>query len=199
MRRSHSGDDRGPAKPDATVVGSPDTFGARLRRERERRQIDLRSVTDKTKIAPALLQGLERDDVTRWPSGIFRRSFIRAYAEAIGLDPDATAHEFFECFPDPADIVSARFPRAGVAMRRRGVEGGGRPVAVQSGERASVVGRLAAALLDVSLLLIVAAAVWVAIGSFWTPFAIATLCYYAGGILVLGSTPGISVTRGRDR
>jgi transcriptional regulator with XRE-family HTH domain len=78
-------------------------FGRRLRMERERRTITLASISDNTKISQSLLEGLERDDVSRWPSGIFRRSFIRAYAQAIGLDADVVAKEFLERFPDPAD------------------------------------------------------------------------------------------------
>ena len=55
-----------------------DSFGARLRQERERRQIPLKSIAEGTKIGISLLEGLERDDVSRWPSGIFRKSFVRA-------------------------------------------------------------------------------------------------------------------------
>ena len=79
------------------------TLGSRLRYERERRQIDLRSIAESTKIAVPLLQGLERDDVSRWPSGIFRKSFIRSYAEAIGIDPEPVAREFADLFPDPLE------------------------------------------------------------------------------------------------
>src|SRR6059036_1963054 len=85
---------------------SPSTeagFGRRLRMERERRTITLASISDNTKISQSLLEALERDDVSRWPSGIFRRSFLRAYAEAVGLDPESTLREFLECFPDPAE------------------------------------------------------------------------------------------------
>jgi cytoskeletal protein RodZ len=77
------------------------SFGARLRYERERRQIALKSIAESTKIGVPLLEGLERDDVSRWPSGIFRKSFIRSYAEAIGLDGDAIVREFVERYPDP--------------------------------------------------------------------------------------------------
>jgi cytoskeletal protein RodZ len=77
------------------------SFGARLRYERERRQIALKSIAESTKIGVPLLEGLERDDVSRWPSGIFRKSFIRSYAEAIGLDADAIVREFVERYPDP--------------------------------------------------------------------------------------------------
>ena len=65
-----------------------ESFGGRLRRERERRQIALSSLSANTKIGVALFEGLEREDLSRWPPGIFRRAFIRAYAEGIGLDAD---------------------------------------------------------------------------------------------------------------
>jgi cytoskeletal protein RodZ len=78
------------------------TFGPRLRQERERRQISLASIAANTKISRSLLEALERDDLSRWPTGIFRRSFVRSYAQAIGLDPDDVVREFLERFPDPA-------------------------------------------------------------------------------------------------
>src|SRR5262245_11028528 len=83
------------------------SFGRRLRYERERRQINLRSIAETTKIGVPLLQGLERDDVSRWPSGIFRKSFIRSYAEAIGLDPEPVVREFVDLFPDPLEVEIA--------------------------------------------------------------------------------------------
>ena len=87
-----------------------DSFGSRLRYERERRQIALKSIAESTKISISLLEGLERDDVSRWPSGIFRKSFIRSYAEAIGLKPDVIAREFVERYPDPHDVQLAAVP-----------------------------------------------------------------------------------------
>ena len=80
------------------------SFGSRLRYERERRQIALRSIAESTKIGFTLLDGLERDDVSRWPSGIFRKSFVKSYAEAIGLDADSIVREFIERYPDPLEV-----------------------------------------------------------------------------------------------
>lgn len=86
------------------------TFGPRLRQERERRHISLESIAANTKISLSLLQGLERDDVKRWPSGIFRRAFVRSYAQAIGMDPEAVVREFDERFPDPSDDIAVQKP-----------------------------------------------------------------------------------------
>ena len=87
-----------------------ESFGARLRQQRERQQIALAFVADQTKISLALLEGLERDDVSHWPAGIFRRAFLRAYAQVVGLEPDAVVREFLELYPDPAEVNEAATP-----------------------------------------------------------------------------------------
>ena len=46
-------------------------FGARLRQQRERQQIALTTIAEQTKISLSLLEALERDDVSHWPTGIF--------------------------------------------------------------------------------------------------------------------------------
>ena len=85
----------------------PESFGAELRQRREQQQIALTTIAEQTKIKLALLEALERDDVSRWPSGIFRRAFVRAYAHAIGLDPDVVVHDFNERYPDPIEVAAA--------------------------------------------------------------------------------------------
>src|SRR6266498_1867866 len=84
----------------------PESFGTRLRQRRERQQIALTTIAEQTKIKLSLLEALERDDVSHWPSGIFRRAFIRAYAHAIGLNPDVVVREFLAFHPDPIEEVS---------------------------------------------------------------------------------------------
>jgi hypothetical protein len=85
----------------------PESFGAELRLRREQRQIPLTTIAEQTKIKLTLLEALERDDVSRWPSGIFRRAFVRAYAQAIGLDPDVVVHDFMDRYPDPIEVAAA--------------------------------------------------------------------------------------------
>src|ERR1700740_127143 len=83
----------------------PDSFGARLWQRRGRHKIAPTTIADQTKIKLSLLEALERDDVSHWPSGIFRRAFIRAYAHAIGLEPDVVLREFLELYPEPVEVV----------------------------------------------------------------------------------------------
>ncbi len=82
------------------------TFGERLRTQREQRQISLAAVSEQTKIKLSLLEALERDDLSHWPLGLFGRSYIRSYAQAIGLDPTATLREFLEHQPGSAESVA---------------------------------------------------------------------------------------------
>ncbi len=172
-----------------------DSFGRRLRIERERRKIPLTSVADKTKISIVLLEGLERDDLSRWPTGIFRRSFLRAYAEAIGLDREPLLREFLTLFPDPSeprrDVRGAETsppadesaPRLTLAESWSPFAGGLRLVRAPR--------RWAVAAWDLALLIAVAAGAFVMFGKFWLPLAVAALFYYVGGVLMLGNTPGV--------
>src|SRR5258708_14808039 len=84
----------------------PESFGARLRQRREERQIALATIAEQTKIKLSLLEALERDDVSHWPSGIFGRAFIGAYSQAIGLEPDVVVREFLQRHPELLDEVA---------------------------------------------------------------------------------------------
>ena len=42
---------------------------------------------------------MERNDLSRWPTGIYARAFMREYASAIGEDPETTVDEFCRWFP----------------------------------------------------------------------------------------------------
>jgi Helix-turn-helix domain len=187
----------------------PETsLSVRLRNERERRQIPLSSISANTKISSSLFEALERGDVSRWPSGIFRRSFIRAYASAIGLDPDAVAREFLEQFPDPlepprvtvaAPPVAMTAPITGPAATGAAANGSGLRLKLADAPTPFVPGRLltgmrhrwAAVACDGGFVLAVALCVFVACDKFWLPLGIAMIGYYVGGILLLGNSPGV--------
>ena len=83
----------------------PETLGARLRERREQQGIAVSVIAERTKIKSCLLEALERDDVSRWPNGIFRRAYFRSYAEAIGIDADELLPEFLALHPDPHEAV----------------------------------------------------------------------------------------------
>ena len=188
------------------------SFGARLRAAREQKGIGLDAIARSTKINAALFDALERNDASRWPSGIFRRAFIRAYANAVDLDPEATVKEFLEVFPDPFDErPAAALERGEIAAARSelpGEAGSLRLTLADEPRRAiglavgALLGRwlrVCAAACDLAIVIGIAAAVFAAAGRFWTPFSIATVCYYFGGVLVIGNSPGAWLLGGRAR
>ena len=93
MRRLDSSDETGqrpfqePRDDEAEgEILLPDSLGARLRAQRLSRKVSIASIAESTKILGALLEALEHDDVSRWPSGLYRRALI-GVESAIGLDP----------------------------------------------------------------------------------------------------------------
>jgi transcriptional regulator with XRE-family HTH domain len=167
------------------------SFGRRLRLERERRRITLDSIAANTKIAIALLKGLERDDVSRWPSGIFRRSFIREYANSIGLNPEEVIREFLERFPDPDEstkVPPAKAPEPPVLRLTLADTG---KWSLEGSPVSESWRRLAAFACDLAACLALAALLFLALGLFWKPLAIVTLVYYGASILLLGNAPGV--------
>lgn len=182
-----------------------DDFGSRLRAERERRRITLESIAANTKISISLLRDLESDRMARWPGGIFRRSFVRSYAAAIGLDPDDILQEFLERYPAPPENAEPGAAPVQPAGRRRPAPMLRLTFADEAHTLSrkavlhTAVGRLLAAACDVSLPLLLAALVYLVIGTFWAPFGVAFVCYLVGGIVVLGNTPGLYMLGRRRR
>jgi len=76
-----------------------DTFGPRLRRERERRGISLDTIVMRTNVSLELWQGFESNDLSRWPTRLYARAFVRDYAKAVGLDPNEVVEDFCRLFP----------------------------------------------------------------------------------------------------
>ena len=181
-----------------------DSFGRRLRAERERKGVALQAIAQSTKINRSLLEALERDDLSRWPSGIFRRAFIRSYARAIGLDPEPIVRELLERSPEPGSDVQTG---VGKEDRRRSARHDWSPadplplrltLADEPSPFARSCGRillgsllrLTAASCDLASVLVIAGGAFALAGRFWTPLTIVTVCYYFGGVIALGDSPG---------
>jgi transcriptional regulator with XRE-family HTH domain len=160
-----------------------ESFGAALRQERERRGLTLAAVSARTKISPHLLRSLERGDVSRWPGGIYRRAFVRAYATTVGLAPEPTLEEFVSLFPEPG-----RNPPA-----LPGDESGGlRLTLVKEPRWKAPALRSAAAVVDAGGVVLAAYVVsTLADAGFWTSAALAGLAWHAIAAVVLGRSPGV--------
>jgi len=84
----------------AAAAGLRHAFCTQLREARERRGIALHTISEHTKISQGLLADLERCELSRWPSGIYRRAFFREYAAMVGVPGESTVSEFVRLFPD---------------------------------------------------------------------------------------------------
>jgi cytoskeletal protein RodZ len=77
------------AEADAAAGRAPereDSFGQYLQAIRIQKQIRLEQVAEQTRIRPAILEALERDDFDHLPPPVFAVGFLKAYAQAIGAD-----------------------------------------------------------------------------------------------------------------
>jgi transcriptional regulator with XRE-family HTH domain len=99
-----------------------EAFGLDLRRVRERQGLTLGEVCERTKVSIGHFSSLEHGDISRWPTGIFRRAFIRSYARAVGLDPEALVDQFARVFPDPGDDPKSASKAARAAREKEKAE-----------------------------------------------------------------------------
>jgi cytoskeleton protein RodZ len=70
------------------------SFGERLKREREMRNVSLEEIAESTKIGKRNLLALETEEFNKLPGGIFNKGFVRAYAKYLGLDEDQAVTDF---------------------------------------------------------------------------------------------------------
>src|SRR5207248_10511564 len=86
-----------------------ESFGARLKRERRQRKIELDDISASTKISSRFLRALEEEQFDQLPGGIFNKGFIRAYARYLGIDEEAAVADYLSVsgHGDPALRVVA--------------------------------------------------------------------------------------------
>ena len=76
--------------------GGPEgSLGEQLRQARLARGVNLREVSEQTRITMRHLEAIEADDYGSLPGGIFNKSFIKSYARHVGF-PEARALELYE-------------------------------------------------------------------------------------------------------
>jgi hypothetical protein len=180
------------------------TFGPRLRSERERRGISLDTIAAATKVSAELWDGLERNDFSRWPSGIFARAFVRDYARAVGLDADEVVDEFCRLFPigdrRASRLIKAQAQLIGhspaLTETMMPATGDRRAPDLTAEEKARAktaryAARAVAAAIDTASALFMAAIIALPLSiSFWATAGVVGLIYYAGATVVLGNTLG---------
>ena len=183
------------------------TFGPRLRCERERRGISLSALATRTKVGADLWTGLEGNDFSKWPSGIFARAFIRDYARAVGLDEDDIVDEFCRLFPKVGDRRAARIIKAQAELighdasaldeaamlppeGERRASGRERQAEVRA-RRIRFAPRTVSAAIDIGCTLSLAASLSAFAGvGFWASAGVAALLYFSVSTIFSGASPG---------
>lgn len=101
--------------------------GNKLHAAREAKGMSIADVAHRTRIPARILEALERDDYSSFPSPTYAKSFLSQYAEFVGVDPSEWL-DYFEpaSFTGPDDVLSilespeAPEPRVMPAPRRSG-------------------------------------------------------------------------------
>jgi cytoskeleton protein RodZ len=93
-------------------------IGETLRDARMRARIDVSEIEAKTKIRAKYLRALENEEWGLLPGPTFVKSFLRTYAQALGLDGKALVEEYRLSHEDPSE--ASLEPIVSSPQRRRG-------------------------------------------------------------------------------
>jgi Helix-turn-helix domain len=98
------------------------TIGESLREARMRQHLDIADVEGKTKIRAKYLRALENEEFGMLPGPTFVKTFLRTYAEALGLDPQVLVEEYRATYEprEEAEHLQQLGPTAIASDRRRG-------------------------------------------------------------------------------
>jgi transcriptional regulator with XRE-family HTH domain len=191
--------------PQTRRVSSLEAFGPNLRRKRLRYGISLEELSFRTKVSVDLWDAMEKNDFSRWPTGISARAYIREYAEAIGVDPNATVDEFCRVVPH-GDRRAERVVRETAELIGHQlvwsddlpptlIEGDRRAPAAQpngSGGRWWTEANLRRLTAGLDLIVVVTLAGTMASAlkvNFWATLSVTALSYHGGSLALLGCSP----------
>ena len=87
-------------------------IGDTLREARMRQHLDIADVESRTKIRAKYLRALENEEFGMLPGPTFVKTFLRTYAEALGLDPQALVEEYRIPAPNPSPVDGPDFALA---------------------------------------------------------------------------------------
>jgi len=95
-------------------------IGQTLRETRMRNRIDITEVEAGTKIRAKYLRALENEEWDLLPGPTFVKTFLRSYADYLGLDSRLLVEEYKQRFERPSTMELTPFaPRAGARGQRR--------------------------------------------------------------------------------
>jgi hypothetical protein len=86
-------------------------IGSTLRETRIRNKIDIGTVEDATKIRAKYLRALENEEWVVLPGPTYVKTFLRTYAQYLGLDPHLLVEEYSARFEEPEELELPAFSR----------------------------------------------------------------------------------------
>src|SRR3954470_9287199 len=97
-------------------------IGDSLREARMRQPLDIADVEGRTKIRAKYLRALENEEFGMLPGPTFVKTFLRTYAESLGLDPQVLVEEYRATYEprEEAEHLQQLGPTAVARDRRRG-------------------------------------------------------------------------------
>jgi cytoskeletal protein RodZ len=103
--------------------------GKSLKALRETKEIQLRRISNETRINLAYLEDLEEERFDRFPGKFYFKSFARAYARSLDLDADEVMNDLLMAYEDwsgerstPAPAPRPERRKEGIAALLRGAE-----------------------------------------------------------------------------
>jgi cytoskeletal protein RodZ len=98
-------------------------IGSTLREARMRARIDISEIEAETKIRAKYLRALENEEWDLLPGPTYVKTFLRTYAEALGLDAKLLVEEYKLRHERPSEAELRPIRPASAASRRRGPAG----------------------------------------------------------------------------
>ena len=71
---------------------------------RAQRGISLHTIASTTRLSPWIVEALDGGRFTEIPAGIYARAYVRAFAKAVDLDPDATLAMLGDRLPSAVEL-----------------------------------------------------------------------------------------------
>jgi transcriptional regulator with XRE-family HTH domain len=180
-----------------------EAFGPTLRRVRMQHGVTIEQIAAATKVSASLWSALERNDLSRWPTGIYARAYVRAYAVEVGIDPQVTVDEFCRSFP-AGDRRAGRVVREQAALIGHDLRWKDDLAHVDTDRRVEPsepdlppvaftrAGRVIAAVADACAVVLVAVALAELLPIGWAAAAaIGAFAYQGVSLVALGCTPAV--------
>jgi len=81
-------------RPKVTLGVKEEASGAFLRKAREAAGVDLRSISQETKIGVTMLGYIEEERLDRLPVAVYLKNFVQQYARFLGLEDERVARSY---------------------------------------------------------------------------------------------------------